>query len=241
MSSSHSSRSKSDLRPEFMATLGLMPPYQDQDVEKAYHAKLKEIRPDLGGDRQAFYDVQNAYARAKEYVKFRGDRRGWIANQVDAYVAVHEVIDRLKQFGAEVELEAVDWLKRSFGDFAQLTESVIGVRLRDADNGDEVVTYLVSQHDRLLELRQLDLTGSTITDNAIRQLSVFRRLAELDVSRTSITWQGLQVVAQLPELETVRADGTRLGWLGRWRLKRVLSRNRKSAATARTVHPTKIG
>jgi hypothetical protein len=241
MSTSHSVRSKSDARPDFMATLGLMPPYQDQDVEKAYHARLKEIRPDLGGDRHAFYELQNAYMRAKEYVKFRGDRRGWIANQVDAYVAVHEVIDRLKQFGAEVELEAVDWLKRSFGDFAQLTESVVGVRLRDAANGDEVLSYLVSQHERLLELRRLDLAGSTISDDSLRQLSVFRRLAELDVSRTLVTWQGLQVVAQLPELETVRAEGAQLGWLGRWRLNRVLSRNRKSAATARTVHPTKIG
>src|SRR5687767_11931375 len=79
-------------RPEFMATLGLLPPYLAEDVEKAYLAKLKQIRPDLGGDRQAFYDVQNAYVRAKEYVKFRGDRRGWIATQVDAYVAVQEVI-----------------------------------------------------------------------------------------------------------------------------------------------------
>jgi hypothetical protein len=241
MSSSHSSRSKSDTRPEFMATLGLAPPYQAQDVEKAYHAKLKEIRPDLGGDRQAFYDVQNAYMRAKEYVKFRGDRRGWIANQVDAYLAVHEVIDQLKQLGAEVELEALDWLKRSLGDFSQLTESVVGVRLRDHAKGDELLRYLVSQQERLLELRRLDLAGSTVSDSALRQIGVFRRLGELDVSRTPVTWHGLQVVAQLPELETVRADGTRLGWLGRWRLNRALSRNRNSAATARTVHPTKIG
>ena len=65
----------------------------------------------MGGDRQAFYDVQNAYMRAKEYVKIRGDRRGWIAKQVDAYLDVHEVIDQLKQFGADVEVEPVDWLK----------------------------------------------------------------------------------------------------------------------------------
>ena len=85
-----------------MATLGLLPPYKAEDVEKAYLTKLKEIRPDLGGDRQAFYAVQNAYMQAKEYVKFRGDRRGWIAKQMDAYLAVQEVIERLKQFGADV-------------------------------------------------------------------------------------------------------------------------------------------
>ncbi|HEY3393206.1 MAG TPA: hypothetical protein VGK58_10885 [Lacipirellulaceae bacterium] len=183
MSNSHPPDSTSTVpRPEFMATLGLLPPYQAADVEKAYHAKLKQIRPDLGGDRQAFYDVQNAYMRAKEYVKIRGDRRGWIAKQVDAYVGVQEVIDRLKQFGAEIEVEAVDWLKKSFGDLAQLTESVTSVRLRDATNGDEMVEYMVSQHDRLLELRRLDLAGSTISDGSIRQLGVFRRLGELDVS-----------------------------------------------------------
>jgi hypothetical protein len=223
-----------------MVTLGLLPPILAEDVEKAYHAKLKEIRPDLGGDRQAFYAVQTAYAQAKEYVKFRGNRRGWIAKQVDAYLSVQELVERLKQFGADVELEAVDWLRRSFGDFAQLTESVVGVRLRDSPRGDEMIDYLVAQQDRLLELRRLDLSGSKIADDAIQRLSVFRHLAELDVSRTGVSWQGLQIVRQLPELEAVHADGTQLNWLGRWRLRRALRRNYDNATTARTVHPTKV-
>jgi hypothetical protein len=239
MSNSHPPDSPTP-RPEFMATLGLLPPYRAADVEKAYHAKLKQIRPDLGGDRQAFYAVQDAYMRAKEYVKIRGDRRGWIARQVDAYVGVQEVIDRLKQFGAEVEVEAVDWLKKSLGDMAQLTESVIGVRLRDAANGDEVLDYMVGQCERMLELRELDLAGSTVSDGSLRQLGVFRRLGKLDVSRTPLTWQGLQVVERLPELETVHAADCGLNWLARRRLARVLRRNRKAAATARTLHPTKL-
>src|SRR5262245_37711019 len=78
MSSENDKPSKEIERPSCMVTLGLLPPYSPEDVEKAYLAKLKEIRPDLGGDREAFYAVQNAYAQAKEYVKFRGDRRGWI-------------------------------------------------------------------------------------------------------------------------------------------------------------------
>jgi hypothetical protein len=227
-------------RPEFMATLGLLPPYTAEDVEKAYLTKLKEIRPDLGGDRQAFYAAQNAYAQAKEYVKFRGDRRGWIAKQMESYVAVQELIEQLLQFGAKVETNSLDWLQKSFGDFAQLTEAIIGVRLRGADNGDEVLQYLVGQHERLLELRRLDLAGSTISDACVRQLSVFGRLAELDVSRTPITWQGLQVVRLLPELVAVGADGTNLNWLGRMRLAAQLRRNRKAAATARTVHPINV-
>jgi hypothetical protein len=223
-----------------MATLGLLPPYTAEDVEKSYLTKLKEIRPDLGGDRQAFYAVQNAYMQAKEYVKFRGDRRGWIAKQMDEYVAVQEVMERLKQFGASPETNALDWLQKSFGDFAQLTESIIGVRLHDAANGDEVLDYMVSQHQRLLELRRLDLAGCVVSDAYVRQLSVFRRLAELDLSRTNVSWQGLQVVQLLPELETVGIEGTELNWLARRRLANQLRQNRKAAATSRTVHPVNL-
>jgi hypothetical protein len=233
-------RQTADSRPECMATLGLLPPYTAEDVEKAYLTKLKEIRPDLGGDRQAFYAVQDAYVQAKEYVKFRGDRRGWIAKQMDEYLAVQEVIERLRKFGADVATDSLDWLRRSFGEFAQLTEAVISVHLHNAPNGDEVLNYLVSQHERLRELRNLDLTGSNVSDAAVRQLSVFRHLAELNLNHTPITWEGLHVVRWLPELEFVYVEGTNLKWLTRQRLAHQLRRNRKTAAAARTVHPINV-
>jgi hypothetical protein len=223
-----------------MVTLGLLPPYMAEDIEKAYLAKLKEIRPDLGGDREAFYDLQNAYVQAKEYVTFRGDRRGWIAKRMDEYLAVQEVIERLQRYGAQVETDALDWLEKSFGDFAELTESVYAVRLNGAANGDEVIEYMVSHHPQLLELRRLDLAGSVVSDAAVRQLSVFRRLAELDLSRTPITWEALHIVGWLPELETVHVDGTGLSWLTRRRLAAQLRRNRQAAATIRAVHPTAV-
>jgi hypothetical protein len=223
-----------------MATLGLLPPYTTEDVEKAYLTKLKEIRPDLGGDRQAFYAVQNAYIQAKEYVKFRGDRRGWIARQMDEYLAVQEVIERLRQLGADVATDSLDWLQRSFGEFAQLTEAVISVQLHNAANGDAALEYLVSQHEHLRELRHLDVSGSTVSDAAVRQLSVFRHLAELNLNHTPITWEGLHVVRWLPELELVHVEGTNLKWLTRQRLAYQLRRNRKAAAAARTVHPINV-
>jgi hypothetical protein len=227
-------------RPEFMAVLGLLPPYSAEDVEKAYLTKLKEIRPDLGGDRQAFYAAQNAYAQAKEYVTFRGDRRGWIAKQMDNYVAVGEMIDQLDRLGACVETQSLDWLQKSFGEFAQLTESVVSVRLCDAENGDDLLAYMFEQHERLLELRRLDLSGCAVSDASVRRLSLFRRLAKLDVSRTPVTWQGLQVVRSLPELVAVAAENSGLNWLGRMRLAVQLRRNRQAAATARTVHPINV-
>ena len=227
-------------RPEFMATLGLLPPYTAEDVEKAYLSKVKEAHPDRGGNSQAFFAIQDAYSQAKEYVKFRGDRRGWIAKQMDEYLAVQEVIERLEGLGAAVEINTLDWLKKSFGDFAQLTEQIIGVRLHGAANGDHVLEYMISQHGRLLELRRLDLAGSTVSDAMVRQLGVFRRLAELDLSRTPITPQALQVVEWLPELQSLAIEGTGLGWLARQRLAAKLRHNRKAAAAARVLHPTNV-
>jgi hypothetical protein len=227
-------------RPACMVTLGLLPPYTAEDVERAYLSKIKEIRPDLGGDREAFYAVQNAYIQAKEYVKFRGDRRGWIARRMDEYLAVQGVIDQLKKYGAQVETDSVDWLEKSFGDFAELSESVIAIRLNGAANGDEVLDYLISQRDKLLELRKLDLEGSVVTDDMVRQLSVFRRLSELNLNRTPITWQSLHVVEWLPELEEVHVEGTGLKWLTRRKLASQLRHKRKAAAAMRAVHPTAI-
>lgn len=227
-------------RPEFMAVLGLLPPYTAEDVEKSYLTRLKEIRPDLGGDREAFYAVQAAYGQAKEYVRFRGDRRGWIARQMDDYLATQTVAERLTGFGAAVEFQSLDWLQKSFGDFAQLTESIVGVRLHNAANGDEVLNYLISQQAHLPMLRHIDLAGSTVSDASVCQLVVFRHLAELDLSRTPISRQALLMVRLLPELETVRVDGIALGWLTRHRLDAQLRQNRRTAATARTVHPTNV-
>jgi hypothetical protein len=177
---------------------------------------------------------------AKEYVKFRGDRRGWIARRMDEYVALQEVIERLKQFGAQVETNSVDWLEKSFGDFAELSESVINIRLNGAANGDEFLEYVISQRDKLLELRKLDLEGSVVSDAMVRQLSVFRRLSELNLNRTPITWQSLHIVEWLPELDTVHVDGTGLKWLTRHRLAAQLRRKRKVAAALRAVHPLSV-
>jgi hypothetical protein len=227
-------------RPPFMVKLGLMPPYMAEDVEKAYLARIKDIRPDLGGDPQPFYDVQIAYMQAKEYIKFRGDRRGWIAKRMDEYVAVQEIIDRLKELGAEVETDSLDWLEKSFGEFAELTEKILFIRLNDVVNGDEFVDYLVDHRDQLLELRRLDLAGCGVTDAAVRQLSVFRRLQELNLNRTPITWEALHIVEWLPELETVHVEGTGIGWLTRRKLAAQLRKKQKTAAALRAIHPTTV-
>jgi len=225
-------------RPEFMVRLGLLPPYTSEDVEQAYLAKVKSVRPSEADDRIAFYEIQHAYEQARDFVKFHGDRRGWIAKRMEEYLAVQEVAEHLRQLGAETESDAIDWLEKSIGDFAELTESIVGIRIRDAANADEVIALMVREHQRLLELRRLDLSGSNVTDESVRQLSVFRRLSALNISRTPITWEALHVVARLPELEDVCVDGTGLKWLTRRKLAAQLRRKRKEAAALRMMHPT---
>jgi hypothetical protein len=227
-------------RPPFMVTLGLMPPYMAEDIEKAYLARVKDIRPDLGGDPKPFYEVQTAYMQAKEYVKFRGDRRGWIAKRMEEYLGVQEAIEGIKKFGAQVETTALDWLQKSFGDFAELTESILSIRLNDSAHGEDFIEYLVSQRDKLLELRRLDLAGCAITDASVRQLSVFRRLQELNLSRTPITWEALHIVQWLPELDEVNVQNTSLGWLTRRKLAAQLRKKQKAAATLQAVHPLAV-
>jgi hypothetical protein len=230
-------------RPDFMVTLGLLPPYTAEDVEQAYLAKIKDLRPPGVNDESAFYfyGVQHAYEQAREYIKFHGDRRGWIAKRMDDYLATQDVIERLKLFGAEVETDQIDWLEKSIGDFVELTESIVGIRLRGAANADDVILYMIRQHQRLLGLRWLDLTGSVVSDASVRQLSVFRRLQKLDLSRTPITWEALHLVEWLPELDELNVEGTGVGWLTRRRLARRLRRKQKAAAGVRKLRPENLG
>lgn len=227
-------------RPECMVILGLMPPYSADDVKHAYLAKVKQLHPDHEGKRADFDKLQEAYEQAQLYVIFRGDRRGWIARRVEEYLAVEEVIKKLTDLGADVETRAVQWLEKSFGDFAELTESVIGVRLAGADNADEVLRYMVGQHDHLLELRRLELPSSNISDGSVLQLSVFRRLAHLDLSNTAVTWKGLELIHWLPELESVNLDATQIKWWTRRKIKARIRKKRKLAAATKAIHPTQL-
>jgi len=227
-------------RPAFMATLGLLPPYLPEDVEKAYLARVKEIRPDLGGDPRPFYELQTAYSQAKEYLKFRGDRRGWIAKRMDEYVAMQDVVGQLTAFGAKVETNFLGWLRKSFGDFAELTEKIVAIRYNDAANGDEFIDFLVTHTDELLELERLDLAGTNLTDGTVRQLGALRSLRTLDLSRTPITWQALHIVEWLPELQSLDVTGTSLNWFTRRKLNSQLRQKRKAAESIRAVHPLAI-
>ena len=207
-------------RPQFMEVLGLAPPYSLDDVHKAHKARAIVLHPDRGGDPQEFLKLEDAYTQAQEYVRFTDGRRQWLTGQVEPYLRQQEIIQEVENRGGTVEIESVDWMQRSFGDFAALADRLRKIRLRDAPDGDEFLKFLNSHAKDLRYLISLDVTGSQVSDAGLRHLEPLRSVQRLHLSRTGVTIAGLDVLDLLPEVEWVNLARTSIGWWGRWRLKR---------------------
>jgi hypothetical protein len=209
-----------------MVTLGLMPPYTREDIQAAYREKAKIAHPDHGGSAAEFKELHEAYERAQEYLRFHLDRRQWLAGQVERYATQDLVVNEIRRLGGEVEIEQLDWMKRSFGDFAVVTERLRGIRLKDQEAGDAFFKYLAEHSAALAYLLWLDLSGSQISDEGVLQLQALKTLRRLDLSRTPISERALRVAEGLPNLDWLNLTGTSIGWWARWRLRRSFPRLR---------------
>jgi hypothetical protein len=204
-----------DHRPDFMVTLGLMPPYLIEDVKQAYRDKVKDAHPDRGGSVAAFNEIQQAFERAQAYVEFRGDRRGWIAAKMAHYAALQRAIERLEKLGATVTTFAPAWLEQSYGDFAQLTETVKVIRLEGPADGDAVIHALVADQHLFRELESLALPKCRVTDEAVLSLAPFHQLKHLDLSQTRATALVLDLIDAIESLRSLNLEGSQVGWLAR--------------------------
>lgn len=212
--------SAEEARPEFLVVLGLLPPCTADDVHKAYKAKARDAHPDRGGSKDDFVRLQEAYEQAQEYVKFSEGRRHWLANQVEPYLRQQEIVQEVEGRHGVVHVEKVDWMQKSFGDFATLAERLRTIELRDAADVDGFLKFLATKNQSLRFLTGLDLAGSDVSDAGLIQLKHLRGLQRLNLARTKVTVTGLTVLIALPELEWLNVGGTGVGWLGRWRLAR---------------------
>lgn len=228
----HMPRASLDDRPEFMVTLGLAPPYTIEDVHEAYREMAKRVHPDRGGTTAAFNELHQAFEQAQAYVEISTDRRGWIASKMAQYMDLEQAVARLRRLGAVLTMSAPKSLEESFGDFAQLMDSVVLVRAVDIANGDGLVAAMVTEHKSLGHLAAIELPGCRVSDDAVLSLCVFRRLAHLDLSRTTITSRALAVVDALPALESIALDGVAIGW---WTRRRIRSQLRSRTADPRNL------
>jgi hypothetical protein len=202
-----------------MVTLGLLPPYTNEDIHEAYREKVKTTHPDRGGSAADFEAVQEAYERAQEYMKFHRDRRVWLAIQVEHYAEQNRVENEVRRLGGAIEVEQIDWIKQSFGDFAVVTEMLRGIRLRDLKEGDAFLRFLAERPEALKYLLWLDVSGSQISDEGVLQLKSLKSIRRLDLSGTPISEKALGVVKDLPALDWLNLAGTSIHWWTRWRLR----------------------
>ncbi len=209
-----------------MVELGLLPPYALEDVKQAYLIKAKKVHPDHGGTAVEFRALQEAFERAKQYTEFHSDRRSWIAAKMNEYIAVQRVVERLQQYGAEVTTHSIDWLEKSYGDFAQLTETITSLRLIDSPNADEMIRHMVGERESLGGLTRLELPSCQVSNEAVLQLEAFQQLRYLDLTGTPITEESLGIVNMILGLESLELQGSRVGWWMRRKVRLVLQKRR---------------
>jgi hypothetical protein len=220
-----------DGRPDFMVVLGVAPPYAEEDVKQAYFAKAKELHPDHGGNAADFDALHKAFEQAQHYLEFRANSRGWIAKQMDGYLESRQLIEQLEKYGATVETQMIDWLERSFGDFAELTDAIIGIRLEHSSHAEQMIDAMLANQSALERLVKLELPGCAITDQTAYNLTNFQQLHHLDLSGTQITKKALEIVDYLPALQTFDVTDTNVGWWARHKLASQLDSRRQEIPT----------
>jgi hypothetical protein len=201
-----------------MVVLGVAPPYAAEDVKQAYFAKAKELHPDHGGNAHDFDALHKAFEQAQHYLEFRANSRGWIAKQMDGYLHSRQLIDQLEKCGARVETNMIDWLQRSFGDFAELTDSITAIRLESSSYAEQMIDIMFANSPALELLIRLELPGCQLADESALRLAAFQQLRHLDLSSTQVTSAALELVDLLPALKSFDVSGTNVGWWARRKL-----------------------
>jgi hypothetical protein len=220
-----------DGRPDFMVVLGVAPPYVEEDVKQAYFAKAKELHPDHGGNAHDFAALHEAFQQAQQYLEFRKDSRGWIARQMDGYLHSRQVIEQLEKCGAKVETNMIDWLQRSFGDFAELTDAIIGIRLENSQHAERMIDVMVANHSVLDKLTKLELPGCQLADDSALKVSLFQQLQRIDLTGTQVSKAVLELVEALPALVELEVSDTSVGWWAKKKLASQLALRREEIPT----------
>jgi hypothetical protein len=208
-------------RPDFMVNLGLVPPYTVEDVQMAYREKAKDVHPDRGGVAGDFIRLKESYERALEYLRFTPNRRQWLGDKVERYLAQEAVIAEVRRRGGQVTVQPVEWARSTFGpDFAQIMEQLTSIRLRNQSDGDALLEFLAPHQPALKHLVNLDLSGCRVSDEGLRHLWNLEALQNLDLANSPLTESAaLDLLQWLPALRFLNLADTPIGWWARRRLR----------------------
>ncbi len=208
-------------RHEFLAILGLAPPVTEEDVKQAYLVKARTAHPDQGGSVEEFKRLQEAFEQATEYARFKSGRMQWLSRWVEQYAEQEKLIELVKSWGGEVDVNASDPLSRSIGpDFAVVLDKLTGIKLVGQQVDDAMIEQLVTRRRMLAGLRKLSLLDTAVTEVGLLKVRELDTLRHLDLSGTNVDAEALDVILpQLQLLETLTLDRTGVGWTTKVKLR----------------------
>jgi hypothetical protein len=215
-----------EFRPErldFLTLLGLAPPVTEEDVKQASLVKAKTAHPDHGGDVEHFKRLQEAFEQATEYARFKASRMKWLSRWVEQYAEQEQIVEQIKALGGSVDVKSSEPLSKSIGpDFAVVLDKVTGLRLSGPTITDEVIAQLSAQRRMLAGLRSLALVNTAVSHVGLLQLRTFETLTHLDLSGTPVEVAAVEVLLkELQQLESMVLENTGIGWPARMKLRLV--------------------
>ena len=155
-----------------------------------------------------------------EFAQFHESRRRWIRTRMERYILQEELATKLRDHGGQIDVEATGWVRESFdGDFAQLAEVIVEIRLRGPRIDDSVLSHLAEHRNVLGALLRLDLAESNVTDDGLECLRGLTSLEEMNLAGTRVTNVGLKTLQRMHGLSKVDLRGTATSWWGRCQLR----------------------
>ncbi len=208
-------------RHEFLAVLGLAPPVTEEDVKQAYLVKARTAHPDQGGSVEEFKRLQEAFEQATEYARFKSGRMAWLSRWVEQYAEQEKLIEQVKSWAGNVDVNSSDPLSRSIGpDFAVVLDKLTGITLMGPQIDDAKIEQLVAQRRMLAGLRKLALIDTSVTEGGLLKVRELDTLRHLDLTGTVVDPDALDVILpQLKLLETLSLDRTGIGWTTKMKLR----------------------
>jgi len=202
--------------PQCLRALGISLPATEADVHRAYAEQLSAAGAANTVDADYRGTLKQAYEEALLYVRGRPWQDNWRTIAMRRAERRQQVIDRVEQLGGRVEIQRVDWLAAELDpEFVEVADRLRSIALPAGNADKDFIQLLVENRDGLDGLVALDVSGSPIGDDEVRELRHLPSLRHLDLSGTRVSNAGLSVLNSLRQLDWIGLARTRVNVFGR--------------------------